>query len=110
MPDTRLATAQSTDTAVPDTPVVDITRLIEQQRPGRVLTRLVLVSWLVTFFDGFDMNSIAFVAPYLAAAHTFDKSGGLSKGAQAPSLFARMAANTDMQVSRSWNAMPSNSF
>jgi AAHS family 4-hydroxybenzoate transporter-like MFS transporter len=36
--------------------------------------RLVLVAWLVTFFDGFDMNSIAFVAPHLAGAYSFDKS------------------------------------
>ena len=36
--------------------------------------RLVLVCWLVTFFDGFDTNAIAFAAPYLAKAYSFDKA------------------------------------
>ncbi len=36
--------------------------------------RLVLISWLVTVFDGFDLNAIAFAAPYLAAAYSFDRA------------------------------------
>jgi AAHS family 4-hydroxybenzoate transporter-like MFS transporter len=54
--------------------IVDVAEIIEQQPPGRILLRLVPVAWLVTFFDGFDMNSIAFVAPYLASDYSFDKS------------------------------------
>jgi MFS transporter, AAHS family, 4-hydroxybenzoate transporter len=53
---------------------VDVAQIIESQNPRRILVRLVLVSWLVTFFDGFDMNAIAFAAPYLAKAYSFDKS------------------------------------
>ena len=53
---------------------VDVGRLIEAQKPGWILVRLVLVCWLVTFFDGFDTNAIAFAAPYLSKAYLFDKS------------------------------------
>jgi AAHS family 4-hydroxybenzoate transporter-like MFS transporter len=55
-------------------PGVDVGQLIERQRPGPILFRLVLVCWLITFFDGFDTNGIAFAAPYLAKAYSFDKS------------------------------------
>jgi AAHS family 4-hydroxybenzoate transporter-like MFS transporter len=55
-------------------PSVDVGQLIERQRPGPILLRLVLVCWLITFFDGFDTNGIAFAAPYLAKAYSFDKS------------------------------------
>jgi len=53
---------------------VDVAQIIEDQRPGRILWRLVLICWVVTFFDGFDTNAIAFAAPYLAKAYSFDKS------------------------------------
>jgi len=55
-------------------PSIDVGQLIETQRPGPILLRLVLVCWLITFFDGFDTNAIAFAAPYLAKAYAFDKS------------------------------------
>ena len=55
-------------------PGIDVGQLIESQRPGPILVRLVLVCWLITFFDGFDTNAIAFAAPYLAKAYSFDKS------------------------------------
>ena len=55
-------------------PTIDVGQLIESQNPGRILLRLVLVCWLVTFFDGFDTNAIAFAAPYLAKAYSFDKA------------------------------------
>ena len=55
-------------------PTIDVAQIIEAQRPGKVLIRLVLVAWLVTFFDGFDLNAIAFAAPYLSKAFAFDKS------------------------------------
>src|ERR1700756_2453035 len=62
------------DSAVRTTaPVVDVSRLIEAQKPGWVLVRLVLICWLVTFFDGFDTNAIAFAAPYLTKAYSFSK-------------------------------------
>jgi AAHS family 4-hydroxybenzoate transporter-like MFS transporter len=54
--------------------IIDVGQLIETRRPGPILLRLVLVCWLITFFDGFDTNAIAFAAPYLAKAYSFDKS------------------------------------
>jgi MFS transporter, AAHS family, 4-hydroxybenzoate transporter len=55
-------------------PTIDVAQIIESQQPGRVLVRLVFICWVVTFFDGFDTNAIAFAAPYLAQAYSFDKS------------------------------------
>jgi AAHS family 4-hydroxybenzoate transporter-like MFS transporter len=46
----------------------DISEIIENQKLTWFVTSLVLVSWVVTFFDGFDMNVIAFVAPDISAA------------------------------------------
>jgi MFS transporter, AAHS family, 4-hydroxybenzoate transporter len=63
----------TTRTLIPP-PRIDVGQLIETQRPGPILLRLVLVCWLITFFDGFDTNAIAFAAPYLAKAYSFDKS------------------------------------
>ena len=54
--------------------VVDVTPIIEGQRLSRFLVRLILISWVVTFFDGFDMNVIAYVAPYLATAFKIERS------------------------------------
>jgi AAHS family 4-hydroxybenzoate transporter-like MFS transporter len=48
-------------------PIVDVAAVIEQQQRGPFITRLVLVSWLITFCDGFDMNVISYVARYLTA-------------------------------------------
>ncbi|KQX19124.1 MULTISPECIES: MFS transporter [unclassified Sphingomonas] len=52
---------------------VDIGKLIEAQRVGPFLWWLIIASWLVTFFDGFDLSAISFAAPYLA------KDMGLTK-------------------------------
>ena len=46
----------------------DVSEIIENQKLTWFVTSLVLVSWVVTFFDGFDMNVIAFVAPDMSAA------------------------------------------
>jgi len=46
----------------------DISEIIENQKLTWFVTSLVLVSCVVTFFDGFDMNVIAFVAPDMSAA------------------------------------------
>ncbi|MDB5688211.1 MAG: hypothetical protein JWL91_87 [Sphingomonas bacterium] len=48
-------------------PIVDVSQVIEQQQRGPFVIRLVLVSWLITFCDGFDMNVISYVARYLTA-------------------------------------------
>jgi MFS transporter, AAHS family, 4-hydroxybenzoate transporter len=65
----------------------DVAQIIEGQQPGRILVRLVLICWVVTFFDGFDTNAIAFAAPYLAQAYSFDKS-------QLSTVFAAGGAGT----------------
>ncbi len=57
--------------AVPLAPI-DVSALIETQRLNGFVVRLVVISWLVTFLDGFDLNVIAFVAPYLKTAYHFD--------------------------------------
>lgn len=42
-----------------------VTEVIERQKINAFVIRLVLLSWAVTFLDGFDMLVISFVAPYL---------------------------------------------
>ena len=59
----------------PEVPrVVDVSDVIERQRLRWFVVRLVLVSWFVTFFDGYDLNVIAFAAPYLKEAYALDTS------------------------------------
>ena len=48
--------------------ITDVSEIIEKQKLTAFVIRLVILSWIVTFFDGFDMNVIAFVAPDLSAA------------------------------------------
>jgi AAHS family 4-hydroxybenzoate transporter-like MFS transporter len=51
-----------------DRPITDVSEIIENQKLSGFLLQLIVVSWIVTFFDGFDMNVIAFVAPELATS------------------------------------------
>src|SRR5258708_23241987 len=51
-----------------ETSPTDISEIIENQKFTWFVASLVLISWVVTFFDGFDMNVIAFVAPDMSAA------------------------------------------
>ncbi len=48
---------------------IDVSGIIEQQKLGRFLVGLVLVSWIITFFDGLDTNLISFAAPYFGAQY-----------------------------------------
>ena len=57
---------------VSDRAPVDVSDIIERQRLRWFVVRLVLVSWLVTFLDGYDMNVIAFAAPYLRSEFALD--------------------------------------
>ena len=57
-----------------DLPPVDICQIIESQRLNSFVVRLVVISWLVTFFDGFDLNVIAFAAPYLRSRFSLDQA------------------------------------
>jgi AAHS family 4-hydroxybenzoate transporter-like MFS transporter len=62
-------------------PTIDAGRILEQQQLGGFVIRLLLLSCAVTFFDGFDMNVIAYTATYLT------EDFGLSK-IQLGNLFA----------------------
>jgi MFS transporter, AAHS family, 4-hydroxybenzoate transporter len=44
---------------------VDVSALINGRRLGAFNYRLILLSWLITAFDGFDMIVIGFTAPYM---------------------------------------------
>ncbi len=52
---------------------VDLSQIIERQRFSGFILRLVAVSVVVTLFDGYDMQGIAYVAPYLQTAFHLDK-------------------------------------
>ena len=41
---------------------VDVSEVIEKQKLSGFLVGLVIISWIITFFDGFDMISIGFIA------------------------------------------------
>ena len=45
---------------------VDVSAVIERQKLSGFLVALVVTSWIITFFDGYDMNVIGFAAPYFA--------------------------------------------
>jgi AAHS family 4-hydroxybenzoate transporter-like MFS transporter len=48
------------------TTTIDVSAVIERQKLNGFLVRLVVVSWIITFFDGFDQNVISFAAPTIA--------------------------------------------
>jgi MFS transporter, AAHS family, 4-hydroxybenzoate transporter len=52
---------------------IDISAVIEEQRLSRFLVGLVLMSWIITFFDGFDSNLISFAAPYFGPRYHLDR-------------------------------------
>jgi MFS transporter, AAHS family, 4-hydroxybenzoate transporter len=58
---------------MPDTNTIDVSEIIERQKFSGFLAGLVLVSWIITFFDGFDTNLISFAAPYFASGYHLSK-------------------------------------
>ena len=48
---------------------IDVSEVIERQKLSGFLIGLILVSWIITFFDGFDTNLISFAAPYFAPGY-----------------------------------------
>ena len=44
---------------------VDVSALINERRLGAFNYRLIILSWLITAFDGFDQMMIGFTAPYM---------------------------------------------
>jgi AAHS family 4-hydroxybenzoate transporter-like MFS transporter len=53
---------------------VDVSAIIERQKLGSFLVGLVLISWIITFFDGLDTNLISFAAPYFGAQYHLSKT------------------------------------
>ena len=58
---------------MPEQNTVDVSEIIERQKFGGFLLGLVAVSWIITFFDGFDTNLISFAAPYFASGYHLSK-------------------------------------
>jgi MFS transporter, AAHS family, 4-hydroxybenzoate transporter len=58
---------------VPGENIIDVSGIIEQQKLGRFLIGLVLLSWIITFFDGLDSNLISFAAPYFGSQYHLTK-------------------------------------
>jgi AAHS family 4-hydroxybenzoate transporter-like MFS transporter len=58
---------------LPEANIVDISQIIERQKLGRFLIGLVLISWIITFFDGLDTNLISFAAPYFGSEYHLTK-------------------------------------
>jgi MFS transporter, AAHS family, 4-hydroxybenzoate transporter len=52
--------------------VIDVVDIVEGQKLGWFVVRLVLVSSLVMFFDGYDLNVIPFTAPDVMKAYGLD--------------------------------------
>ncbi len=48
------------------TTTINVSAIIERQKLNGFLVRLVVISWIITFFDGFDQNVISFAAPTIA--------------------------------------------
>lgn len=52
---------------------IDISALIEGRKLSSFNYKLIVLSWLITVFDGYDMMSISYTAPYLADQFHLDK-------------------------------------
>ena len=50
---------------MPEPRTIDVADLIEHRRLDRFNYKLIVVSWLITVFDGFDQMMISFTAPYM---------------------------------------------
>jgi len=53
--------------------IIDVTQIIEQQKLRGFVIRLVALSLLITMFDGFDMQVIAYAAAYLTHDFKLDR-------------------------------------
>ncbi len=52
---------------------VDVSGILERQKLSGFLIGLVVISWLITFFDGLDSNVISFAAPYFGSEYHLSK-------------------------------------
>jgi Major Facilitator Superfamily len=51
---------------LPHEPIIDVSAAVERQRLSAFLVRLLALSLIVAFCDGFDQNVISFAAPAIA--------------------------------------------
>jgi AAHS family 4-hydroxybenzoate transporter-like MFS transporter len=58
---------------MPATETIDASAIIENQKLNGFVIKLILLSIAITFFDGFDMNVIAYTAPYLGESFHLSK-------------------------------------
>jgi len=50
-------------------PAIDVTEIIERQGLSSFLIGLVVISWIITFFDGLNANLVTFAAPYFRSEY-----------------------------------------
>lgn len=56
-----------------DAKTIDVAGFIDGRKLGPFNYRLIILSWLITVFDGFDMMMISFTAPYMRDELGLDK-------------------------------------
>lgn len=49
-----------------DQKYIDVSEIVENQKLNPFWLRIIVISWLITFFDGFDMQALAFLVPYIS--------------------------------------------
>jgi len=50
-------------------PAIDVSEIIERQGLSSFLIGLVVISWIITFFDGLNANLVTFAAPYFRSEY-----------------------------------------
>jgi len=65
--------AETIPPACPAPRTLDVTAIIDERSLSPFTIRLILLSWLITFFDGFDMMMISYTAPYMRTELALDK-------------------------------------
>jgi len=50
-------------------PTIDVSEIIERQTLSSFLIGLVVISWIITFFDGLNANLVTFAAPYFRSEY-----------------------------------------
>ncbi len=53
--------------------IIDVARVIDERKLDRFNYGLIVLSWFITVFDGFDMMMIGFTAPYMRDALKLDE-------------------------------------
>ena len=53
---------------------VDVAKLVDERRLSAANYKLIVLSWLITVFDGFDQMMVSFTAPYMRDELALDKT------------------------------------